>query len=82
MNPFDLLKLGGFIPQIEDAISTVKKYMDDPRAPQAISLISDIEKDPKVKAAIATAELVAKTLTATGTVNETTTADTYPRTVK
>ena len=72
MNFFDILKLEPMLPQIEAAITTAKKYMNDPRTPQAISLVQDIEKDPEVKAAIATAEEVAKTLTATGTTNETT----------
>jgi len=70
MNLFDLLKLGPYIGQLESVISVVKKYMDDPRTPEAISLIEDIEKDPEVKAALATAGLVAKALTATGTTNE------------
>ncbi len=69
MNLLDLFKLTPLIPQIEEAIETVKKYMDDPRVPQTIALVGEIEADPKVKTAIATAELVAKTLT-TGTTNE------------
>jgi hypothetical protein len=69
MNFFDLLKLEPMLPQIEAAIAVAKKYMNDPRTPQAIALVGDIEKDPAVKAAIATAELVAKTLTATGNAN-------------
>jgi hypothetical protein len=72
MNPFNLLKLGPMLSRIEAAIVVAKKYMNDPRTPQAISLIQAIEADPEVKAAIATAEEVAKTLTATGTTNEST----------
>ena len=70
MNFTDFFKLTPLIPQIESAIETVKKYMNDPEVPKAIALIEEIEKDPAVKAAIATAELVAKTLTQQGTVNE------------
>jgi hypothetical protein len=72
VNFFNLLKLEPLLPQIEAAIATAKKYMNDPRVPQAIALVGEIEADPEVKAAIATAELVAKTLTAQGTTNETT----------
>jgi hypothetical protein len=70
MNFFSLLKLEPLLPQIEAAIATAKKYMNDPRVPTTIALVGEIEADPEVKAAIATAELVAKTLTATGTTNE------------
>ena len=69
MNFLDLFKLSNHIPEIEALISVVKKYMNDPRVPQTIALVGEIEADPEVKAAIATAELVAKTLT-TGTTNE------------
>ena len=69
MNYFDLFKLAPLIPQIEAAIECVKKYMNDPRVPTTIALVGEIEADSEVKAAIATAELVAKTLT-TGTTNE------------
>jgi hypothetical protein len=62
MNYFDLFKLAPLIPQIEAAIELVKKYMNDPRVPTTIALVGEIEADPEVKAAIATAELVAKTL--------------------
>jgi hypothetical protein len=70
MNFFDFLKLGPQLQSIEAAISVVKKYMNDPRTPEAISLVKDIEADPEVKAAIIAAELAVKTLTATGTKDE------------
>jgi capsule polysaccharide export protein KpsE/RkpR len=72
MNFFNLLKLEPELPHIEATIAIIKKYMNDPRVPQAISLIEDIEKDVGVKDAITTVEEVVKILTATGTINETT----------
>ena len=72
MNFFDIFKLEPMVAEIGAAVGVLKKYMDDPRTRQAVSLIEDLEADPEVKAAIATVELVAKTLTATGTKNETT----------
>lgn len=70
MNLFNILKLEPELPHIEAAVAVIKKYVNDPRTPQAISLIEEIEADPEVKAAIVTAELVAKALTATGNSNE------------
>lgn len=70
MNFFDLLKLEPELPHIEAAVGVIKKYMNDPRTPQAIALIEAIEADPEVKDAIATVEIVARMLTAQGTTNE------------
>lgn len=72
MNFFNLLKLEPELPHIEAAVAIIKKYTNDPRVPQAISLIQDIEADAGVKDAITTVEEVVKILTATGTIDETT----------
>lgn len=66
-NMFQLLPL---MPRIQKMLATVERYQNDPEVGKAIDLIKKIETDPEVKDAIATAEEVAKILTATGTTNE------------
>ena len=65
MNFADFFKLVPLMGDIQKMIATVEKYMNDPEVMKAINLIKEIETDPNVKAAIATAEAVAKTLTST-----------------
>ncbi len=78
MNFFNLLKLEPELPHIEAAVAIINKYTNDPRVPQAISLIQDIEADAGVKDAITTVEEVVKILTATGTIDETTSIGNKP----
>ena len=63
MNFADFFKLVPLMGDIQKMIATVEKYMNNPEVMKAINLIKQIETDPDVKAAIATAEAVAKTLT-------------------
>lgn len=63
MNFTDFFKLVPLMGDIQKMIATVEKYMNNPEVMKAINLIKQIETDPDVKAAIATAEAVAKTLT-------------------
>jgi len=63
MNFTDFFKLVPLMGDIQKMIATVEKYMNNPEVMKAINLIKQIETDPDVKTAIATAEAVAKTLT-------------------
>ena len=63
MNFTDFFKLVPLMGDIQKMIATVEKYMNNPEVMKAINLIKQIETDPDVRAAIATAEAVAKTLT-------------------
>lgn len=63
MNLTDIFKLMPLMADIQKMIATAQKYMNDPEVMKTINLIKEIEADPDVKAAIATAAAVAKVLT-------------------
>ena len=69
MNLGLIFQLMPLMPRIEKMLATVQRYENDPEVGKAIDLLKKIETDPEVKDAIATAEEVAKILTATGNTN-------------
>jgi uncharacterized protein YjgD (DUF1641 family) len=62
MNLSDMFKLMPLMDDIQKAVAVAQKYMNNPEVPRAIELIKQIEGDPEVKAALATAAAVAKVL--------------------
>lgn len=62
MNFSDFFKLVPLMSDIQKMVATAQKYQNDPETVKAIALLAKIESDPEVKAALATAEAVAKIL--------------------